>query len=76
MRFSIINEQQTFSVDNELWTRAFRYGARELGIENFACGIMCVFVPFTPPKIQPMSLGNAKKCVDGVIIFMMTPHKC
>jgi hypothetical protein len=71
--FDIINDQSNIPIDREMWNRAFRYGARELGIENFAAGVTCVFTPFVPPKMQPVSVGRTVKCSDGAIFAVMTP---
>jgi hypothetical protein len=58
-----------------MWNRAFRYGARELRIENFAANVACVFAPLIPPTMLPVSVGRTVKYADGAIFAVVTPPR-
>ena len=74
MQFKIFNQQTGIPIDEPFWLRAFEYGARELGIEHFACGVGCIFVPLTvKTKIRPVNIGYADLATNGAIIWVKVP---
>jgi hypothetical protein len=57
MQFTIHNKQNTASIDEEFWKRAFAYAAKELQIEYHSAEVHCLFIEMEMERTVKLNGG-------------------
>jgi hypothetical protein len=74
MKFEVHNKQETVSIDDAFWNRAFTFASRELQIEHHHAMVACVFIPLDlerTVKFKAFSLGATGLSEDGAWFYVV-----